>query len=129
VNQAEFMPYWRNSEYVRVIQGKDIYVSFYRHHDKKEILAIISHVSKEHLDQDVVVEFDPAKLGFKKLISATELLTGPDPEYKSLYAETNRDRNPVELGDFGVEFKGMENNQIKLRLKHHSVAIVKIEAE
>jgi hypothetical protein len=129
VNQAEFMPYWRNGEYVKVLKGKDIYVSFYRHHDKKELLAVISHVSKEHLDQDVVVEFDPAKLGFKKLASAAELLTGPDPEYQSLYAEPLRDRNAVELGDFGVEFKGLENNRIKLKLKHHSVAIVKIIAE
>jgi hypothetical protein len=138
VPQAEFMPYWRNGEYVKVLKGKDIYVSFYRHHDKKELLAVISHVSKAHLDQDVVVEFDPAKLGFKKLTSATELLTGPDPEYQSLYtdipdtkgyADSSRWRMPVKLGDFGVEFKGLENNQIKLKLKHHSVALVKISAE
>jgi hypothetical protein len=129
VNQAEFMPYWRNSEYVKVLKGKDIYVSFYRHPGKKELLAVISHVSKEHLDQEVVVEFNLDKLGFKKLISANELLTGPDPEYKRLYSEPNRMRNPVELGDFGVEFKGLDNNQIKLKLKYHSVAIVKINAE
>jgi hypothetical protein len=121
-----------------VLKGKDIYVSFYRHHDKKELLAVISHVSKTPLDQDVVVEFDPAKLGFKKLTSATELLTGPDPEYQSLYtdipdtkgyAPNSRWRNPVKLGDFGVKFNGLENNRIKLNLKHHSVAIVKIGAE
>jgi hypothetical protein len=138
VNEAEFMPYWRNSEYVKVVQGKDVYVSFYRHLGQKEILAVISHVSKEHLDQDVVVEFDPVKLGFTKLVSAKELLTGPDPEYQKLYtAVSDKDgrsygsrwRNPVELGDFGVEFKGLENNQIKLKLKHHSVALVKISAE
>ncbi len=138
VNEAEFVPYWRNSEYVKVVQGKDVYVSFYRHPGQKEILAVISHVSKEHLDQDVVVEFDPVKLGLTKLISANELLTGPDPEYEKLYTLVpdtkgtgygSRWRNPVELGDFGVEFKGLENNQIKLTLKHHSVAIVKISAE
>ena len=138
VSQAQFMPYWRNSEYVSVVQGKDVYVSFYRHAEKKELLAVISHVSKEHLDQDVVVEFDPVKLGLNKLTSATELLTGPDPEYQTLYtdvpdvpyySEASRWRIPVKLGDFGVEFKGLENNQIKLKLKHHSVAIVKIIAE
>jgi hypothetical protein len=138
VPQAEFMPYWRNSEYVKVLKGKDIYVSFYRHHDKKELLAVISHVSKEHLDQEVVVEFDPAKLSFKKLTSATELLTGPDQKYQKLYvlvpdtkdySENSRWRIPVKLGDFGVEFNGLDNNQIKLKLKHHSVAIVKISAE
>jgi len=138
VNQAEFMPYWRNSDYVRVVQGKDIYVSFYRHHDKKELLAVISHVSKEHLDQDVMVEFNPAKLGLTKLTAARELLTSPDPDYKHLYtdvpdikgyADISRWRIPVELGDFGVEFKGLDGNCVKLALKHHSVALVKISAE
>ncbi|NLE28883.1 MAG: hypothetical protein GX629_04340, partial [Phycisphaerae bacterium] len=138
VNQAQFLPYWRNSEYVNVVQGKDIYVSFYRHAEKKELLAVISHVSKEHLDQEVVVEFKPTELGWNKLTSATELLTGPDEEYESLYtdvpdvpyySESSRWRIPVKLGDFGVEFKGLENNRIKLDLKHHSVAIIKIIAE
>ena len=137
VPQAEFMPYWRNSEYVQVLKGKDIYVSFYRHHDKKELLAVISHVSKAHIDQDVVVKFNLDKLGFKKLTSATELLTGPDPEYQRLYAvpETrdclpdSRWRIPVKLGDFGVKFQGLENDTVKLNLKNHSVAIVKISAE
>jgi hypothetical protein len=138
ISQAEFLPYWRNGVYVHVVQGKDIYVSYYRHAEKKELLVVISHVSKEHLDQDVVVEFNPAKLGFSKLTSAAELLTGPDPEYQSLYtdvpdttyyADASRWRIPVKLGDFGVEFQGLENNRIKLKLKYHSVAIVKISAE
>lgn len=138
VSQAEFMPYWRNSEYVSVLNGKDIYVSFYRHPDKKAILAVISHVSKEHLDQNVSVKFNPGRLGFKKFISAAELLTGPDPEYQRLYdsvpdttaySPCSRWRIPVKTGDFGVEFKGLENDIVKLNLKHHSVAIVKITGE
>lgn len=149
VPQAEFMPYWRNGKYVRLVKGKDIYISFYYRKDKKEILAVISHVAKEHLDQEVVLAFNPAAFGLKKLISATELLSSPDPEYQSLYNEKsdpklagsddiataellnlpNRMRNPVELGDFGVEFEGLDNNQIRLKLKHHSVALVKIKAE
>ena len=138
VPQAEFMPYWRNSEYVKVLKGKDIYVSFYRHPDKKELLVVVSHISKEHLDQDVEIRFNLKKLGFKKLTSATELLTGPDPEYKHLYKDVpdtksysprSRWRIPVKLGDFGVEFEGLHNDEIKLKLKHHSVALVKIKAE
>ena len=138
VPQAEFMPYWRNSEYVKVLKGKDIYVSFYRHPDKKELLVVISHVSKEHLDQDVEIKFNLKNLGFKKFTSATELLTGPDPEYKHLYKDVpdtksysprSRWRIPVKLGDFGVEFEGLHNDEIKLKLKHHSVALVKIKAE
>ena len=138
VPQAEFMPYWRNQDYVQVRQGKDVYVSFYRHPEKKEILAVIAHVSKEHLDQEVEIQFDPAKLGFNKLTAATELLTGPDPDYEHLYTavpdtkwydENGRWRLAVKLGDFGVTFNGLENNRIKLTLKHHSVALVKIQGE
>jgi Concanavalin A-like lectin/glucanases superfamily/Glycoside hydrolase 123, N-terminal domain len=135
VDQSEFLPYWRNKEYVKVLKGKDVYVSLYRRPDKKEILAVIAHVSKEHLDQDVEIEFYPAKLGFKELVSANELLTGPDPKYKELYTKVPdtkryspiaRWRIPVILGDFGVKFQGLKGNKIKLNLKHHSVAIVKI---
>lgn len=138
VPEAEFLPYWRNADVVRVVRGKDIYVSLYRHADKKQILAVIAHVSKEHLDQEVVVEFEPAKLGATKLTSAAELLTGPDPEYQRLYTEVpntkhysdhGRIRIPVELGDFGVTFKGLANNRVTLALKHHSVALVRICTE
>ncbi len=138
VDQAEFMPYWRNMEYVKVLKGKDIYVSFYRSRDRKEILAIIAHVSKDHLDQEVEIEFDPAKLGFKRLTSAQELLTGPDPKYQELfklvpltrhYSPKGRGRIPIVPGDFGVKFQGLKDNKIKLNLQHHSVALVKITGE
>jgi hypothetical protein len=138
VDQAEFMPYWRNMEYVKVLKGKDIYVSFYRSRDRKEILAIIAHVSKDHLDQEVEIEFDSAKLGFKRLTSAHELLTGPDPKYQELfklvpltrhYSPKGRGRIPIVPGDFGVKFQGLKDNKIKLNLQHHSVALVKITGE
>ena len=75
---------------------------------------------------------NPAKLGLTKLTAARELLTSPDADYKHLYtdvpnikgyADISRWRIPVELGDFGVEFKGLDGNCVKLALKHHSVAL------
>lgn len=129
VPNAEFLPYWRNGDWVKVLNGKDIYVSLYRSKDKPEILAVISHLSKEHSDQAVTIEFNPAKFGFKKFSSAREMLSGDDPDYARLYAETNRDRMPVKLGDFGVSDCRLDGNLLKLKLKFHSVAIVKLNAE
>lgn len=129
VPKAEFLPYWRNGDRVKVSSGKDIYVSLYRSKDKPEILAVISHLSKEHLDQDVTIELNPEKLGFKKFDSAREMLAGEDPGYERLYTEKNRWRMPVKLGDFGVSDCRLENNTLKLKLKFHSVAIVKLMAE
>lgn len=129
VPQAEFLPYWRNQGMVKVTQGKDIYVSLYRSPTRPEVLAVIAHISPEHLDQDVQIEFDPAALGVKGWTGAQELLTAPDPDYERLYAETNRSRMPVKLGDFGVEQVSLTGQVLSLRLKHHSVAIVKLQGQ
>lgn len=127
VPHAEFMPYWKNQQQVKVVKGKDIYVTLYRHASKPELLAVISHIGKEHLDQDVEVQFAPEALGLSKLAGAKELFTGADPEYARLLAEKNRMRLPVKLGDFGIDFKGLEDNTVKMHLKHHSVAIVHLD--
>lgn len=127
VPQAEFLPYWRNQAQVRVVQGKDIYVSLYRSRTKPEVLAVIAHLSPEHLDQDVQVAFDPAALGVKGWTGAQELLTAPDPEYDRLYPEPNRVRMPLKLGDFGVENVSFAGQVVSLRLKFHSVALVKLQ--
>lgn len=53
----------------------------------------------------------------------------PDPDYERLYAETNRGRMPIKLGDFGVEQVKLAGQMVSLRLKHHSVAIVKLQGQ
>jgi len=126
VPAAEFLPYWRNEGPARVVRGKDIYVSLYRSPTRPEVLAVIAHISPEHLDQDVTVEFDPAELGMARWTAAEEQLTAPDPEYERLYAETNRIRMPIELGDFGVQDVSLSGDELSLHLTHHSVAIVKL---
>jgi hypothetical protein len=126
VPSAEFIPYWRNESMVKVVKGKDIYVSLYRSSKSPEVLAVISHMSNEHLDQDVEVQFNPAALGLKTFTTGQEQLTAPDPGYERLYAETNRIRMPIKLGDFGVENVQLKDNVVSLNLKFHSVAIVKL---
>ncbi|MHB8993687.1 MAG: glycoside hydrolase domain-containing protein [Armatimonadota bacterium] len=126
VPAAEFLPYWRNQSLLRVLKGKDIFVSLHRSRTRPEILAIISHISPEHLDQDVEVEFDPAAVGLQEWTGAEELLTAPDPDYERLYAEKNRIRMPIKLADFGVEDVRLAGKVVSLRLKFHSVAVVKL---
>lgn len=126
VPAAEFLPYWRNQKMVRVRKGRDIYVSLYRSQTRPEVLAVISHLSPEHLDQEIEVEFEPAALGVRGWMRAEELLTAPDPDYERLYAEPNRIRMPIKLGDFGIENVHFEGQVLSLRLKFHSVALVKL---
>lgn len=126
VPEAEFLPYWRNQRMVTVLDGKEVYVSLYRSHTRPEVLAVVAHMSPEHLDQDVRVQFDPGALGLREWTGAQEMLTAPDPEYQRLYAETNRIRMPIELGDFGVGDVHLEGEVVSLRLEFHSVAIIKL---
>jgi hypothetical protein len=109
-----------------VIRGKDIYVSLYRSATRPEVLAVISHMAHEHLNQQVQIEFDPNALGLAEWTGAEELLTAPDPDYERLYAETNRIRMPMELGDFGIRNVEFASPRLTVDLDFHSVAIVKL---
>ena len=96
------------------------------------MLAVISHLAKDHDDQEFSVTFDWTKLGVSAPPPhATERLTAPDPEYQELYrlrAENHIDarRAPLDLGDFGCEILGWDGNTLRLRLKHHCFAIVEL---
>ncbi|MCC6443890.1 MAG: hypothetical protein IT210_10610 [Armatimonadetes bacterium] len=126
VSGAEFLPYWRNRAMVRVVNGKGIYVSLFRSRVRPEVLAVVSHISPEHLDQNIEIDIDPAALGVRGWKRAEELLTALDPDYERLYAETNRDRMPIKLGDFGVEEVRLNDSRLTMKLKFHSVALVKL---
>jgi hypothetical protein len=126
VPKAQFMPYWSNQKAVRVLTGKDIYVSAYKHYSKSEILLIVSHVAKTHDDQLIKLQLNPEEFGIGKISSAKELLTEEQIEYQRLLKEKNRRRIPVKMGDYGIDFKGVKDNQITLFLKNHSVAIIHI---
>ena len=130
VPHAKFHGYWTKP--AAVTDAHDIYVSCYTAEDRSRVLAVISHLAKNHDDQEFSVTFDWPKLGVSaSLPHATERLTAPDPEYQELYhlrSENHIDarRAPLDLGDFGCEILGWDGNTLRLRIKHHCFAIVEL---
>ena len=130
VPAAKFHGYWYHP--AAVTGAQDIYVSCYTTADSPRVLAVISHLSKSHDDQEFEVTFDWNRLGIATpLPHATERLTAPDPEYQELYrirAEKHVDarRAPLDLGDFGCEILDWDGTTLRLRLKHHCFALVEL---
>ncbi|MBO4513361.1 MAG: hypothetical protein J5746_11420 [Victivallales bacterium] len=128
VKDAEFIGYWKKPA---AVQGADdILVSIYRHPGQKKALAVVSHVGKEHKDQDFTVVFDAKVLGFAPTI-AKDLLTADDPDYQLLYKLLGRNhiyqgRAPLQLGDFGSKVNGFKDGKLSMSLKHHTFALVEI---
>jgi hypothetical protein len=136
VPEARFIGYWRRPATVR--SGKDVYVSVYRHAGGTRALAVVSHIGKDHVTQDLEIEFNADVLGMKPFAAATERLTAPDPDYAELSAMleaapdaphrgTQAVRTPVGLGDFGVSVTGLKDNVLRLRLAYHSFALVELQ--
>lgn len=136
VPEATFIGYWREPATVRV--GKDIYVSVYRQASGQKALAVISHIGREHITQDLQIEFNTGILGMKPFNAATERLTAPDPDYQDLFAmlQTTPNspdrgsqaiRTPVVLGDFGCAVTGIKDNVLQMRLAFHSFALVELQ--
>ena len=69
--EAEWLPYWRNAEYVTV-QPRGAYVSLYRH-PKNGILAVVSNVGRSQAM--VTVQLNSERLGINRDISACDALT------------------------------------------------------
>ena len=97
---------------------------------QKKALAIISHIGKAHENQDIEIEFDPAKLGMS-CNRAVEQLTKEDPDYDRLY-KLRQDNNvpieraPLKLGDFGSKIESISHNILKMKLNYHCFAIVEL---
>jgi len=136
VPDARFIGYWRQPATVHA--GKDIYVSVYRQASGKKALAVISHIGKEHINQDLEIEFNSDIIGLKPFNSATEMLTAPDPDYEALFPMlqtvpdsphrgTQSTRTPVVFGDFGCSVTSIRDNVLKIRLDFHSFALVELE--
>ena len=130
VPAAKFHGYWYRPATVKA--GREIYVSCYTAKDSTKVLAVVSHLSKSHDDQEVEIVFDWQKLGVATpLPHAVERLTAPDPDYQELYrlrAENNIHprRAPLDLGDFGCEILAWDGTTLRLRLKHHCFALVEL---
>ncbi len=129
VPEAKFYGYWEHPAQVKT--GQDIYVSVYRHPTEPKALAVISHVGKAHQDQEIEVDFDSNLLGLKPLNHATDKMNAPDPDYAELNNRLKQyqvpyTRTPLKLGDFGSELQSIKNNHLKMKLNHHSFAIVEL---
>jgi hypothetical protein len=129
VAKAKFYGYWENP--AKVIRGKDVFVSVYKSPTEPKILAVISHIGKEHITQDVEIEFNTKLLGLSSFKDPIDLLNAPDPEYADLAARVEKYKVPavrafLKLGDFGVKVEGVENNVLKLKLKYHCFAIIEL---
>ena len=69
--EAEWLPYWKNSEYVKV-SPEGAYVSLYRH-PRNGVLAVVSNLGKQ--EALVNVQLDPARLGLRAPLSARDALS------------------------------------------------------
>jgi hypothetical protein len=70
-NEAEWLPYWRNSEYVTA-SPKQVYVSLYKH-PRNGVLAVVSNLSRANAA--VHAKFDLDKLGLRKDAAIKDSLT------------------------------------------------------
>ena len=125
---VRFVGYWRNP--ARVVRGEGVYASC--HTDGREVLAVVAHIAKPHVDQDVELEFDLGALGVAgPLAKATDMMTADDPDFAWLAkrkAEKRGDisKSPVGLGDFGTKVLGFDGRTLRLHLPYHRFAIVRL---
>lgn len=113
------------------MKGENVIISVYRHASEKKILAVIGHIGKEHVNQDLDLVFDLPKLGLSGLTAASDLMTAPDPDYEWLEKamqkhKVPRVRAPLRLGEFGTKVIAVENNVLKFHLPFHSFALVEL---
>ncbi|MBO5922941.1 MAG: hypothetical protein J6Q81_00370 [Lentisphaeria bacterium] len=131
VPSSEFIGYW-SEKAPKVLTGKDVYASVYKHPTENKLLAVIAHIGNKRLDQDVTVEFAPEKLGMKNFKSATELLEADDPEYQELYKLRQANNLPIvriqlKWQNPGIKLQDFKNNKVKLHLPAHTFAIVELQ--
>lgn len=63
--ESEWLPYWRNKEYVNIkSDGKDLYVSLYQH-PKNRILAVVSNLGEK--ESELKIQFNLEKLKVSKI--------------------------------------------------------------
>ena len=126
VPESTFLGYWDAQSPAKLVSGKNTYVSCYRNKEG-QLLAVVSHIGKEHLDQDVTISFTGRK--FKK---ATELIDAEDKEYQDLFAMREKyklahNRVPLNWQPAGVKVLDFKDNTLKLHLPYHTFALVRIE--
>lgn len=132
VPASEFVGYWDERKAAQVTVGKEVYASLYKHPTENKILAVISHIGNERLNQDVTVKFNPAVLNLKDFKSAAELFEADDPEYQELFKIRDEKglkpyRVQLKWENPGIKLLDFKDNTVKLHLPAHSFAIVELK--
>ena len=104
----------------------------FRSPTENKILAVISHIGNERLNQDVTVKFNPAVLNLKDFKSAAELFEADDPEYQELFKIRDEKglkpyRVQLKWENPGIKLLDFKDNTVKLHLPAHSFAIVELK--
>ncbi len=133
VPNAIFIGYWKKPATIH--GGKDVFASVYCHPGKHSCLAVVSHIGKEHISQNLRIDFNLKQLGIDKISSAREVMSGEDKEYDELFSllkNTKIDggvnhqliRTPIKWGDPGVKLLGFDDKTVNLELNFHSFALI-----
>ena len=133
VPHARFIGYWDERKVAEVIKGEEVYVSCYRHKNGKKLLAVISHLGKQRLDQDVTIRFHPKNAEVTAdLCHAVERIDAEDPLYAELFEIRAKNgvapkRAPLKWQPAGVRILEYSNHNLKLHLPAHTFALVELE--
>ncbi|MFH0795444.1 MAG: glycoside hydrolase domain-containing protein [Candidatus Omnitrophota bacterium] len=103
--QAEWLPYWKNKEYVTVNSGStDVYVSLYRH-PKNGVLAVVANLGTGNTK--VKIQLNLQNLKLKGKLSAYDKLEFCDNNtYDGVIRIDSRESNkPINMSDGGFEFE------------------------
>jgi len=128
VDKAEFTGYWKNP--AKVLKGKGVYVSTWKKDGK--ILACVAHIAREHLGQDIEIDFSAVLDA--PIASATDKFTSPDPDYNWMIERRKQldiywTRVPLEWGDVGTRVNGFDGKVLKYHLPFHSFGLVELIPE
>lgn len=127
VPEATFLGYWQKP--ANLLQGRDIFISVYRHRDGQRALAVVSHIGKERETQNVAFRLNAEVLNIPAPARVLDCLNAPDPDYDWLRQRRQSEkvpaeRAPLECGDFGSADLKMDQGQVSLTLKPHTFALI-----
>jgi len=124
VTSAEFLPYWRNQDYVEV-NNAEVKVSMYRKAGRAEYLLVVSDLEKNRRNKSVTIKLNPGKTGLAKINSATECMSEKDAAFEALMASAaNPVRIPVKMGSIGAAVKGISGTSVTVELEAHSFGLI-----
>lgn len=123
-----FIGYWRGPA---VVSGADdIYVSCHVKGD--DVLAVVSHIGKPHVNQTFDVKFNWDVLNVKNPpVKAINRVADDDPEYQALYETREKFNVPkpratLNHGSMGSNVLSYKDGVLRMSLDYHCFAIVEL---